>query len=603
MSKIEYSKDLCAKLFEAANDPALKTGHRLTRHEAGDELTVRIQGVSPAVYGSAVLLIEEFLGGGSSGQSYRCRLTSLNLPAARRIDGLEPGRLYTVRIMLPPDAFTVWLRDTAFRLAFQGPFSAQVNYSACRAGLIFQKLVRRAAKLKFGCETAVADVYASFYDTRLNSYGEITEWVEGRMWQLEADIDFKGRRHWKTIPLNEAGSPEYIAKRRFMSGMVELLYEMGAAELARQYEWWTMRSQTNVLKRTDLQNANGPDEGLCAVNFRAGIALLPWLPTSPGDLKLIYDGIINRGTSVQFDRIDIAKMQNFIEAHESLFAGMMLSIDEFFEQDRAYRRSLPDMAHHGSLLLSEAELRNDVRAGLIEGYLAAELIDLAFAAKLQHGGLRFASFYLLGALPILGNRIRKRWGHTAWREHFTEIRNSKEYRNAARRADAANHLIVWHRAGRVDEKHIDFLLKIPALFTLERFTLRLLPLTLHRAVLRPTLIARKLRNQCVFLKNFITGASFRKQWLSDKVHMWQHGELARKVPVFGKPGALLEHLIFDITFNLAHWLNKKAKPMMTKIRQGFSAVWGRKKFPVSAHTLLSAAQFKKNTRNAPNKKS
>jgi hypothetical protein len=602
MPKTEYSKDLCARLFEVASDPALKIKHRRTRYEPGDELSLRIQGVCPPVYGSAGLLIKEFLGGNSSGQFYRCRLTSLSLPAARRIDGLEPEQLYTVRMMLPPDAFTTRLRDAMFKLAFQGPFSPQVNCGACRSGLIFQKLVRRAAKLKFGAETAVADAYASFYDPRLNTYGEITEWVEGRMWRLEPDSRFKGRRHWKTVPLNEAGSPEYIAKRRFMSGLTELLHEMGAAELARQYEWWTLRSQTNVIKRTGLPDMDGPGDGLCAVNFRAGLALLPWLPTSPGDLKLIFDGIIKRSTSIQFDRYETAKMQNFIEAHSALFAGMMPAIDEFFEQNRAYRRSLPDVGHHGSLLLSDAGLRSDVRAGLIEGYLAAGLIDPAFAVKLQNGGLRFASFCLLGALPVFGTRIRKRWGNAAWREHLAAIQNSQEYRQTARRADTANRLIVWHRAGRVDEKHTDFLLSRPALFTLERFTLGFLPAAMHRAVLRPALIAGKLQTGCVFLKNFIADAPFRKQWIRGTIRNWQYGGLARKVPVFGKPGGLLEHWIFDLTFNLTRRLDEKTAPMRTKIRQGIAAVWGRKKFPATAHALLSAAQFKKNTRTAPDQK-
>jgi len=517
MAKIEYSKELCAKLFNAANDPSLKIGHRRTRYEVGDELTVGIKGVHPAVEGSATLVMDKFLGGGFAGQVYRVRLTKLNLPAGRHIDGLEAGKLYAVKIIIPPSAFSKWFRNTMFWLAFQGPFSSQVNYGACRSGLILQKLVRRAAKIKFGRETAIKDAFASFYDANLNAYGEITEWIEGRMWLMEADDELKGRRNWKTVPLAETGSPEYIAKRRFMADMVAMMHEMGAAEFARQYEWWTMKSQPNAMKRTDLPGADGPGDGLCAIDFRAGLALLPWLPMSPGDVKLIFDGAFKRGTLVQFDRCDIGKMENFFVKHAEVFADMQSAIDEFWEQDRAYRRSLPDITHNGSTLLVDSKLRNDVRAGLIEGYLAADLIDKPFAAKLQNGGLRFMAFYLLGIFPILGRMIRMRWGNTAYREHVQKILTDSSYLKSALRAFAANGLIGWHRAGRADEKHAEFLLKLPGLFLLERFTLGLLPIGLHGVILHPARIWHAIRDGYLFLKNFIVSPEFREQWFLNEI--------------------------------------------------------------------------------------
>jgi len=47
--------------------------------------------------------------------------------------------------------------------------------------------------------------------------------------------------------------------RRFMADMVSLMHDMGAAEFARQYEWWTMKSQPNAMKRTDLPDIKGSD--------------------------------------------------------------------------------------------------------------------------------------------------------------------------------------------------------------------------------------------------------------------------------------------------------------------------------------------------------
>ena len=46
------------------------------------------------------------------------------------------------------------------------------------------------------------------------------------------------------------------------------------------------------------------------------IALLPYLPMSPGDFKLIGQGAM-RGSLVQFDRGDLNKLGQFVTAHKS----------------------------------------------------------------------------------------------------------------------------------------------------------------------------------------------------------------------------------------------------------------------------------------------
>ncbi|MDH3345973.1 MAG: hypothetical protein OEL75_02195, partial [Kiritimatiellaceae bacterium] len=374
-----------------------------------------------------------------------------------------------------------------------------------------------AAKIKFGRETAIKDAYASFWDSNLNAYGEITEWIEGRMWHLEADDELLGRRDWKTVELAQTKSPEFIAKRRFMADMVDLMHAMGAPEFARQYEWWTAKSQPNSMKRTDLPDCDGPGDGLCAIDFRAGLALLPWLPMSPGDIKLILDGIFKRRTLVQFDRCNTDKMKRFLDEHAEVFADMQPAIDEFFIEDRVYRRSLPDITHHGLRVLFDRKLQKDIRTGLVEGYLADELIDNAFAEKLRRGGLCFSLFHLLGMLPVIGKRIRKHWGNKAYRTHVFSILTQSSYRKVALNAFAADTLISWHRAGRVDEKHIDLLVNHTGLFLLERVTIGFLPIVLHRIALRPTRIRDRILDGYHFLKNFITSAEFRENWFLNEI--------------------------------------------------------------------------------------
>ncbi len=512
MAKKEYSSKLCKELTRLAEDPKLNVRHRPIRYENGTVLPVEITGVFPAIEGKAELTVDKFLGGGFAGQVYRCRLTDLELPSGGGIPGLETGKLYAIKIVIPPSSFSRWFRNTTYWLAFQGPFSSQVNLGACRAGLAWQKLVRRASLVKFGRETAVKDAYASFWDSNLNAYGEITEWVEGRMWKLEADGDITKRFDWRNVPLADTGSPEYIDKRRFMAGMVELMHDMGAPEFARQYEWSTMKSQPNCMKRSDTE-----DGGLCAIDFRAGLALLPWLPMSPGDFKLILDGLFKRHSLVQFDRCDLSRLEVYVAQHPDVFSDVRPMIDELKIQDRIYRRSLLDITHHGLRPIFDRELQRDIIAGLVEGYAADDLVDEVFAEKLRKGGLRFALFHLLGAVPILGKMVRQRWGSRAFRKHMLSLFTKPTYFKAALKARAAHDLIGWHRAGRTNEVRTRKLAAAPGLFFIERFTIGLLPVGLHCFCARPIIAWNGFVGFFKFIYDFASDEAFREQWFLDQV--------------------------------------------------------------------------------------
>jgi hypothetical protein len=511
MGKTNYSSTLCKELSQTANDPQLLIKHRPVRYENGTVLPVDITGVFPAISGIAELTVDKFLGGGFAGQVYRCKLSRLELPSGTFIPGLEKDKLYAVKIVIPPSAFSRWFRNTTYWLAFQGPFSSQVNHGACRAGLLWQKLVRRAGLVKFGRETAVKDAYASFWDANLNAYGEITEWVEGRMWNLEADEDITKRFDWKNVPLEATDSPEYVDKRRFMRDMVELMHEMGAPEFARQYEWSTMKSQPNCMKRTDTE-----DGGLCAIDFRAGLALLPWLPMSPGDFKLILNGL-KRGALVQFDRCDLSVMEAYVAAHPDIFADVQPMIDELKVQDRAYRRSLPDITHHGLRPLFDKELKKDIVNGLVEGYRADDLVDEAFAEKLRKGGLTFSFFHLIGAVPLLGKMIRQRWGSRNFRQHMLGLFTKPAYFKTALKARAAHDLIGWHRAGRTDEGRTRKLAEKPGAFFLEKFTIGRLPIGLHRFCIRPAIAWNGIVAFFKFIYDFAKDEAFREKWFLDQV--------------------------------------------------------------------------------------
>ena len=514
MASRAYNVALCRELMQAVRGSGREIPLRPGRYESGDTLRLPLRGVWPDVRAEATFTIEKFIGGGFAGQVYRCVLTSLVSDEGASIEGLTVGNVYGVKILIPPSRFARRFRDRIYQVAFQVPFSAQVIASACEAGVIWQKVIRRAAALEFGSETSVADVYAWFFDEGQQAYGEVREWVEGRMWRLEADTRLGERRAWRTADPATCGSPEFIAKRQFMWRFVRLLHRMGAGELARQYEWGTLKSQPNLLKRSG--HDADPAAGLCAFDFRAGLALLPFLPMSPIDVWLILRGLWH-GSLVQFDRGDMTRLRAFIQEHQDHFEGMQGMLDALERSETAYRRSMPDITHHGMRLLTDRSLRADVRAGLVTGYGCADLVDEAFAARLNGGGAVFSGFYLLGAIPVLGRFVRRCIGNGAYRRHVKRFWAERAYRHAVWGAGLRHRLVGWIRSGRVSDPRARRLLATPAWFWVQAFTLRLLPAGLHRAVAEPRTVWERISATWQFMRSFFRDEAFREQWLGDQV--------------------------------------------------------------------------------------
>ena len=351
----EYDVEVCNTLAERFRSARLYRPMRVRRYDAGTELVYNMKAVEGTAAGRVRLVIEKFVGGGFAGQVYKVKVTEIE-GDNNTIGGIEPGGVYAMKILIPPSRLSRLFRNMLYWIGFQGAFALEVNPAAVRAGALWQKFIRRAAKIRFSGEAAVVDIHATFVDQTLGSCGELREWVEGRTWRLEVDEHLDSLKRWKRgkqVDPERLGSPEYRAKKQFMAEFVKLLHEVGGHELARQYEWWTCKSQPNCLKREGTDE--DPSAGLVAVDFRAGLALLPFLPMSPGDLKLIVKGLM-RGSLVQFDRGDIAKLERFVQAHGSEFGDMSEMLTELKAAEKTYRNSALDVTHNHIRVFHSREL-------------------------------------------------------------------------------------------------------------------------------------------------------------------------------------------------------------------------------------------------------
>jgi len=538
----EYSVDVCKELGTRFQAARLHRPMRIGRYDAGTELVYNVTGVEQANTSRVKLSIEKFVGGGFAGQVYKVKVLDIEssdeptrLGEAHRspIAGLEAGKVFAMKILVPPSSFSRLFRNVLYWTGFQGAFSLQVNPAAARAGALWQKFVRRAAKIQFGDESspyqgrdesAVVDIYATFVDDKLGSCGELSEWIDGRTWRLEVDEHLDMLKRWfrgKSVkqqqvgspsPSEGLGSPEYLAKRKFMTDFVRLLHDMGAYELARQYEWSTCKSQPNCLKRQGTED--DPFAGLVAVDFRAGLALLPFLPMSPADFKLIAKGIM-RGSLVQFDRGDVSKLEGFVKAYSDEFADMREMLQELKTAEQAYRDSLVDITHNHIRLLRSG-IWSTIFDSAVTGWKVRNLIDQEHEQKLSNSKALTLLFFVIGIVPLFGSFIRRIWGRTDWRIHYRDMLTNADYFGRSIRARIAEKAIVWHRAGRVNPERALRLQEQLWLFLLH-LPLSILPAGLHRFLTDWAFFKDKLHYIFVRPIKLYFSTPLREQWLRDMV--------------------------------------------------------------------------------------
>lgn len=511
----EYSIEISKKLEQKIQQAKLYRPVVTDRYDKGDELIYDMTTVEHATKARVHLIVEKFVGGGFAGQVYQVRVTGIESEQQANL-GIKVSQLYAIKILVPPSKFSLLFRNIIYWIGFQGPFQLQVNPAASRAGALWQKFIRKASAVKFGDERSVVDIYATFVDENFGSCGELSQWVQGRTWRLEVDDHLDVLKLWKKgrkVNLDKLGNPEYRAKKKFMADFVELLHEVGGHEFARQYEWSTCKSQPNCLKRSDTEDE--PGKGLVAVDFRAGLALLPFLPMSPGDFKLIFKGL-GRGSLVQFDRGDINKLKAFIQLHRQHFAGSDSMMAELEEAERIYRDSLPDITHNHLRLLYSGKLWSTILDSAITGWKVRNLIDADHEKKFRSNKFSTLIFLIIGVVPILGRVLRKFWGRADWRKHYLAMLSDFGYLKRAVKAKVAGKVITCYRSGKFSEQRARKIGdSLPRL--LPHLPFLILPVGIYRFLTDWTYFKETLSFIVVRPMKLYFNPEFREQWFRDMV--------------------------------------------------------------------------------------
>jgi len=345
--------------------------------------------------------------------------------------------------------------------------------------LIYQYILYLATRMKFKADGVVAQPLGYYWEPELGSFTEIHEWVEGRYPCYEADPLILHRLFG--IALEEAGH-EMQRKKRFMQGLVDVCHEIGAIGLARQYEWFTLISQANVLSR------ESPKPGLSdfvAVDCRPGLAVPFFLPLSPAHARIILEEA-KRGVFAHFDAMDLSRLERFVQLYFREDEDLSALTSQVNEENVLYRAGLLDIWNARANSFLRSSRLQSVKQATIQDWVKLRMVSPAIAERLGQGWVRFLTCFILDNLPMVGGFMLRLTHNEIYQRHLLLSLVSVNYREGALQFMRSRDVGEWREDRRITCSRVELLEASTIRYLFEKLVLSWQPRILHRLVTDPS---------------------------------------------------------------------------------------------------------------------
>jgi len=472
----------------------------------GESVEVELRGLDGGKLGNERFAVGTSPGSGFAGQVYQAiPERGVFFDASQATQEKRPVAL---KVLRPRSKWKEAFRDILFKLSYQTSFAPRLREEALRSGLIWQELLRTAAGIELGTDSVIAKPFGYYWDDEVSSFVEIHEWVKGRGPRYEADDQIITRWMGKTKePLND----EIARKRKFMGDLVKLCHEIGAIGLALQYEWYTFVSQANILTRNE--QPDGFSE-FVAVDCRPGLAVPFFLPLSPVHAKIILHGL-NRGVFAHFDEVDFDKLDTYLATHVNEFKYADGLIQRLKEDDEQYRSGLPNLWHVRTQFLRDENLRQTVQEESIREWQRLGKVSVEEAEKLRGGSRRYAPYFILDNVPLIGQPLFRLLGNEEYRRHIARILRNPAYLKEVIEVQKASDILEWNDGQRITTERATVLVRSTPRYLLEKSILGWQPKSIHRLA-TDAQACRKLVDHLVINPiRLCVNRRYREAWLLD----------------------------------------------------------------------------------------
>lgn len=464
----------------------------------GEFVEAQVYGIDGQFLGQERFEIGESPGSGFAGQVYAAR--TLLQPW-----GAGGTNRVALKVLRPRSKFKRWFRDLLFWLSFQSSFAPRYQDEALRTGLLWQAIIREAAGIEFGDPQTVVRPLGYYWDERLRSLVEIQEWVDGG----PARFSSGGEPGPQAGPC-ATGKAEMERKRDFMGHLARLCREMGASGISRQFEWYTLVSQPNVLTR---RNPSGP-ASFTAVDCRPGLAVPFFLPLSPIHAQRIVHGL-RQGRFVLYDEGDLPRLKAYLRSHPELRTEEIERWLRALEDDqRLYREGLPDLWHSFEAVIQDRDRRAALRRTAAARWLRREDISAETAERLERSQGLFIRLLVLRGIPLAGRFLLRLAGNAAYRGHLIGLLQ-RSYRQELWDALLIRDLLEWLAVEAITPCHAERLsMSFPA-YLRHKLLLSWTPAWVQRLATDPAARRRLWQRRVLHPLRLLIHSGYRQSWLAE----------------------------------------------------------------------------------------
>ena len=386
----------------------------------------------------------------------------------------QTGHLYAEKLFQAKGSLSETGRDIIYWACFQAPFPYHTKEHAIKAAMFRRRVLRELTEFWFG-KPLVADAHYIRWDDTAKGHVLGTEYIKGRGPKPGEYDPHILRNFFNNYPVRflkrlagirsqkvEGSRWEIDDVTRQLDDLKEKFHEAGFIGSEWQVDKMLSVPTANVLKDTN--------EKWILVDVESGMPALVLLKHLWAAIKL--------GSFPLFDDTDFTKLQSYIRNNwnglidklgTERFHQLESDIRQLEYHTKAWKSSEPAIFSHKHRLLTDSQLRTNIRKGFAEHWLKTGQISAETAHKIEQSNLRFGGYLCrdyaksifsgMGTLARSAGRGIRRFADTivtALHLSYSALFNEK-YLLQFSESNVNERIDSWQKAGRLTDEEAEAL--------------------------------------------------------------------------------------------------------------------------------------------------
>lgn len=320
------------------------------------------------------------------------------------------GELYAEKLFQAKHSLSEMGRNLIYFACFQAPFPYHTKEHAIKASIFRRNVLKDLTEYWFG-RSLVADAYYTRWDETAQGYILGTEYIKGRGPKPGKFDRYILRAFLKNYPIRFLKRLIGIKSTKIESPsweIDEVIIQLDALkEKFRQSGFMGSEWQVNKMLSTPTSNLLRDENGRWVlVDVESGMPALIVL-------DLLWTAL-KTGAFPLFDDVDFDKLNEYLAANKydltrrlgvERYRQLKRNVKQLQHHTEVWKSSEPAIFRNRYHLLTDGQLRANIRKGFAEHWVRSGKISIDKATQIENSGLRFFGYLWLDSFVSIGSGI------------------------------------------------------------------------------------------------------------------------------------------------------------------------------------------------------